>query len=108
MALRKQETKGHAAEKPTVDEILSSRARVNQASTEFLKIDVETALTFVKIAQRTRDEVRKQRNRRAARKAYETVIKFMERVELRTEDMRILARGLKQLRSELQSLGEEF
>ena len=74
--------RGHAAPKPTVDDLLASRERMNRASAEFLKIDLETALTFVKIARQSRDDVRKKRNCKAARRAYETVLRLINKVEL--------------------------
>ena len=85
-----------------------SRERMNRASADFLKIDVETALTFAHIARQTADAARKQRNREAALRAYSTVTRMMERVKLSEEDMRTLALGLEQLRSELRELGEAF
>ena len=79
---------------------------MNRASADFLKIDVQTALTFVNSARQTSDPDRKRRNREAARRAYQTVTKLMKRVNLNEEDMRTLVRGLEQLRSELEQLGE--
>ena len=46
--------RGHAAAKPTVDEWLASVDRMNRASAEFLKIDLDTALTFLQIARHLR------------------------------------------------------
>ena len=99
--------KGHAAPRPTVDQLLASRERMNRASVDFLKIDLETALTFLKIARQAQDSARKERNRRAARKAYETVAKLVGKVELNDEDRRILIDGLQQLQKELEALGEQ-
>jgi len=97
-----------AAAKPTIDELLATRERMNRASVEFLKTDLETALTFVKIARQTRDESRRERTCRAARKAYETLTKFVNKVNLDAENGRQVGLGLKQLKSELESLGEVF
>ena len=36
-----------------MDELLASREQMNRVSTEFLKVDLKTALTFVKIARQT-------------------------------------------------------
>lgn len=108
MLARKQQTRGHAAHKPTVDELLATRQRMNRASTDFLKIDLETAFTFVKIAKQAGDRVRRERNRAAARKAYETVLRFLNKVETGDEDLRLITGALGQLRSELEILGESF
>jgi len=105
---KKQKRGVYAAVKPTVDEFIGARERMNRVSTEFLKIDLETALTFVKIARQTRDDVRKQRNCRAARRAYETVRQLANKVVLNGDDAQLLARHLTQLRSELEALGETF
>jgi hypothetical protein len=99
---------GHAAAKPTVNEILDSRERLNRASADFLKIDVDTALTFLHIARQATDKIRQQRNCRAARRAYETVTRLMQKVRLSEDDAQILTHGLEQLRRELEGMGEEF
>lgn len=106
MVSRKRRTRSYAAPKPSVDNLLASRERMNRASAEFLKIDLETALTFVKVARQTRDEVRKKRNCMAARKAYETVMKLINKVDLNGQDARAVTLALNQLRSDLEGLGE--
>src|SRR5215469_9950215 len=100
--------RGHAAAKPTVDELLASRERMNRASAQFLKLDLQTALTFVGIARQTRDQVRKKRNCMAARRAYDTVVRLADKVPLEVEDRQTVSRGLKRLRTELEALGEVF
>jgi hypothetical protein len=97
-----------AVPKPTMDELLESRERLIRTSVEFLKIDLATAFTFVKIANETRDDARKKRNRAAARKAYDTMKHLMRKVEMNDGDSRSLQRGLARLKSELQDLGETF
>ena len=108
MVSRKQRPGGRAAVKPTVDEFIASRERMNRASTEFLKIDLETALTFLRIARQTTDGVRKRRNLSSARRAYETVLKLTKKIDLALEDRRIVVGGLERLRSELEHMGEVF
>lgn len=108
VASKKQASQGYVAPKPTMDEILGSREQVAKASAQFLKVDLDTAKTFLQIARQTDNPARKERNRRAARKAYDTMVRFMERVKLKDEDLRILVPGLEQLRSELEGIGETF
>ena len=108
MVTAKQRMKGHAAAKPTMDELLATRERMNRASLQFLKIDLETALTFAKIARETSDEWRMKRNRQAARKAYDTMMHLVPKVDVNADDRRVLSRGLVQLKSELSALGEIF
>lgn len=95
---------GHPAAKPTVDELLASREQLNRASAEFLKIDLQTALTFVRIARQTNDGVQKKRNCLAARKAYETVVRLVRKIQLSAEDLRFIEQTLEQLQSELEAL----
>ena len=98
----------YGADRPTVDQLLASRERMNRASAEFLKIDVETALTFANIARQAHDSARKERNCRAARKAYDTVAKLFRKVNLNDVDRQTVIDGLLQLRKELEALGEKF
>jgi hypothetical protein len=91
-----------------MDELLASRERMNRASVEFIRTDLETALTFVKIARETLDVSRRKRTCRAARKAYETLAKFVHKVDLSAEYAQQVSLGMKQLKSELESLGEVF
>jgi hypothetical protein len=98
----------YAAAKPTVDQLLTNSRNLNRASTDFLKVDVETALTFASFALHTDDSVKKGRNKRAARRAYDSVLRLSKKVELTEVDARELSVKLKQLKSELEALGEVF
>jgi hypothetical protein len=91
-----------------MDGIRASRDELNQRSADFLKVDVETALTFSTIAMQTYDPARKQRNRKNARKGYDTILRFMSKVPLGEEDAHYLSGRLQQLKSNLQNLGEVF
>jgi hypothetical protein len=61
MKSQKQQMRGHAAARPRFDELLASRERMNRVSVDFLKVDLETALTFITIAKQTHDRTRKMR-----------------------------------------------
>ena len=74
----------------------------------FLKTDLNTALTFSAIALQARETSKRERMREHARKAYDTVVRLMRRVELTPPDAQFLARNLKRLRAELISLGERL
>jgi hypothetical protein len=98
-----------AAKKPTVDEWLASRDQLNRTSTDFLKIDLETALTFSSIAlQNAMNTVKRQRNQRNARVGYDTIVRLIEKVTLTDEETRFMVRNLQRLKTELQQLGETF
>jgi hypothetical protein len=96
-----------AARKLTMEQFRATRERVNRTSVDFLKLDVETALTFTSNALSTDNEEKKQRNRKAARKAYDTVLRLAKKVELTNSEKRFLNRGLQKLKEDLATLGEE-
>lgn len=93
---------------PWEDELLATRREVNRVSKDFLKVDVATALTFAGLALQAENGIRKRRNQRAARRAYDTICKLAQGVELTGNDARDLADNLGRLKSELQRLGEVF
>lgn len=108
MPPRTHHTRGRPAEKLNADELRATRERMNRAGAEFLKIDMETALTFVQIARETGNDSRKRRNVRAARTAHDTALKLMPKLDLTVEDAQVLKSRLGRLRSELEALGESF
>jgi hypothetical protein len=91
-----------------MDGIRASRDELNQKSVDFLKVDVETALTFSKIAIESFDPAKKKRNRKNARKGYDTILRFMSKVSMEDEDTDYLSDRLRELKSNLQNLGEVF
>ena len=91
-----------------MDDLLVTRQSFNRVTTDFLKVDIRTALTFTRIASQSEDPVTKWRNRRFARNAYDTVLRLLAKVELSESDARILADRVKRLKSELRELGETF
>ena len=91
-----------------MDELLAGRERLNRVSADFLKVDLETALTFVKIARETRDASRRNRNLRAARKAYDTVHAFVRKIALEAQESQVIHGRMTRLKSELEALGETF
>ena len=88
--------------------MLALRKKTALVSTDFLKIDIATALTFAKNAREASDDFRKWRNCRAARKAYEAVTRLAGKVELSSGDRVAVREGLDRLKMELQQLGETF
>jgi hypothetical protein len=97
---------GHAAPKPTVNDLLTSKSRANRASIEFLKVDLQTALTFAALASNTKDPAKKARNQRAARKAYDTILRLIDRVALTEDEASFFQQNLFRLKRELMDLGE--
>ena len=97
---------GYAARRPSPDEFLANLQDATRASVNFLKTDLETALTFSGIALSTQDPKKRDRMRQNARKAYDTVIRFMKRLDLNAADSQIIFAYLRRLKSELATLGE--
>jgi hypothetical protein len=108
MDSRKQLIWGRAAASPTLDDLRASREQMNRAGAEFLKIDLETARTFVEIARHPYDDSYKKRNCRSARKAYDTVSKLIDKVHWHARDEVAVKRELRRLKTELEGLGETF
>ena len=79
---------------------------VNRAGVDFLKLDLEVGLTFSHMALETQDSEKRARTRRAARRAYDTVLKLSEKVPLTNQDAESLARNLLRLKCDLALLGE--
>jgi hypothetical protein len=77
------------------------------AEIDFLRSELSTGLTLTGIAQDSRDQARRNRNRTNARKAYDAVKRFVPRVPLLPDEIGEINSKLEQLRSNLQRLGEE-
>jgi hypothetical protein len=74
---------------------------------EFLMTEVGTGLTFAEIALGAGDDLDKiERNTLNARKAYEAVLRFRDRVQMSEVQSEALDRKIKQLRTDLLQLGE--
>lgn len=96
----------YAAPRPTLAELKESGEDFNRTMTDFLKVDVSTGLTFTELALTTEDPEKKRRNRKSARRAYDTVTKQMKKVHPSDRDMEELDANLDRLRAELTQLGE--
>jgi len=90
----------------TMDEILAARTRLQHTIANFMKVDLETALTFCQIARESQDPNKRARNRHHARRGYDTVLSLIRKVNLTEQESQELAANLEKLRSELESLGE--
>ncbi len=83
--------------------------RANRKGVETLKIDLMAGLTRAAIASQAPQHSEKRlRNRREARKAYDSVIGFIPRFELTPTDAEEITDRLAQLKSALEQLGESF
>ena len=81
--------------------------RAKSTQVQFLRVEVDTALAFLRRAQTTNDPAVRERNRRNARLAYDTIYDFLAKApELSAQEQ--VSGGLMRLKSELIELGEEF
>lgn len=77
------------------------------AEIDFLRLEIDTGLTLAKIALDANRRDRRNRNRLNARKAYDTVLRFMPRVSLTPEEVSEMKIRVEHLKAELVRLGEE-
>ena len=82
----------------------------NRNGLDFLKVEVQTGLTFAGIALGEEPgSAQRERNRLNARKAYDTVLGLRPRFEVPQDTAgRKIDEGLQRLRSALERLGEDF
>ena len=76
------------------------------AEIDFLRCELDTGLTLSKLALDARRQDRRSRNSLNARKAYDTVVRFIPRVNLTPQETEEIKFRLAQLRLALESLGE--
>jgi hypothetical protein len=114
MGPHKQRTRGVnvPARNSTIEQILASNDQLNRTSADFLKVDLETALTFSGIALENKDvkyaEEKRRRNQFNARRGYDTILHLMKKLPLTERDAEFVGRNLQRLKLELQELGETF
>jgi len=74
--------------------------------TDFLRAELLVGMTRAKIAQNATEDGKRERNRLEARKAYNTVLRFLPRTVLSQGERLGIESKLTELRFVLQSLGE--
>jgi hypothetical protein len=80
----------------------------NATSVEFLNTEADTGLMFAGIALESDTEEKMARNRANARKAYDTILRFIGRVSLTAAESEGLGTKMARLKLGLQTLGESF
>jgi hypothetical protein len=80
----------------------------DEGGAEFLLTEMNTGITFAKLAVSARktDSKKMERNRKNARKAYDSLLHFQDRVALSAQQAAALKAGKKQLQQLLRALGE--
>jgi len=82
---------------------------LNATALQALKVDLDTALTFARIAEQdTSDAEKRHRNQTNARKAYDTIVHYTKRLEFTAQERQDIADKLRLLKSALMRLGEAF
>jgi len=92
-----------------MDRNLDLRENLNRNSYELLRIDIEAALTFSRIASGADPQSDKRsRNQKNGRAAYDSVQHLRKNVSMTAQQAQELDDGLGNLRSVLEALGEKF
>ncbi len=88
---------------------LEARRAAFEANTiSFLNTEVDLAKTFIKMAKEARNRERRKKLRKDARKAYDTVLRFLGKITPSENERAEINAQLAHLKSKLQSLGETF
>jgi hypothetical protein len=103
-----RQRKSSQAAKATREEVLANLREFNRTGTQFLKVDVATGLTFAKAALDSSDAEKKRRNQKSARKAYDTIVRMLNKITPSDADAQQLNDSLHQLKKNLIQLGETF
>lgn len=78
--------------------------QANRAMVEFLRIDVQFALTFSDIALSSTDFAKRERATKIARRAYDTILRLRATVWMTDVEAEKLASNLQRLNVELEAL----
>ena len=95
-------------EDPVVNKLNATGRQLNSTSADFLKIDAETARTFAGLALETDNVEKKDRNRKNARKAYDTILHLWDSVTFTSAEEAYMKETMEHLKLELTQLGEKF
>lgn len=87
---------------------MDSLREFNRTGTEFLKVDVATGLTLAKAALTTGSAEKRERNQKSARKAYDTIVRILNKITPTEADAKELNDSLDELKANLVKLGETF
>ena len=80
----------------------------NPAGVDFLRTEFETSSVFLKIARDTADGEKKLRNVENARKGYDTLLHFLQRLRLTPDEREEMKSKVSELRCQLLDLGERL
>ena len=77
------------------------------AETQFLRCELVAGLTFAKIALKAKHELKIERNRANARKAYDVLLHFIPTTILSRDEAKEINSRFAELKADLRGLGED-
>ncbi len=83
-------------------------AALNRTGVEFLITDLDLGCTFMDVAQTSWIKETVTRNHKNARRAYDTVVRLLVKLELDKTTYQILEAKLTDLKARLEAAGERF
>ena len=87
---------------------LDAMKNIASGEIDFLRAEAQTGLTFAKIALSSRHQDKIARNRANARKAYDTLVRFLPQGNATPEGRKEVKAKIAELKSLLQQLGEDI
>lgn len=84
------------------------QAEMNRTKIDLIKTDLEASMTFATIARESSDTEKTLRNRRNARKGYDSIMHFAATASLTPEDEKQVNEKLGRLKTALVALGDRF
>jgi len=86
------------------EEFARLRKMSNEVGVKFLFTDLRTALTFADMALQ-KDAQSRERHTQEARKAYETIMRYLPRVRMNRDETKEMEEGLSRLQGKLRAVG---
>lgn len=80
---------------------------LNRTGANFLLTDLDLAMTFLDVAATSRSEEVRQRNRRNARRAYDSVLALSSKLTLNEAETQTINARVLALKNRLQAMGED-
>jgi hypothetical protein len=80
----------------------------HRATLSFVHTEFDTAETFADIARSSKDATKTERNRKNARKGYDTALRFLATIVVGPDEMPGVQQRLDEVRGKLRALGETF
>jgi hypothetical protein len=92
------------------EETQKAKARSRRSGAELIMVDIEVAFTFLEVGRTSKEPSTAMRNRKNARKAYDSILRLLPRTiaAFSVAEQMALHRKLKELKSRLEHLGESF